>query len=87
MFAVADVLRDGVRASVAGSGPSGAPSLKLPTTASTSLGFAVGNDWDDAIARTLPAGWTKLDEWTNSAVGDDYWSQFTNTPTGAAELW
>jgi hypothetical protein len=46
--------------------------------------FAVGNDWDNAIARTLPAGWTMLDQWTNTSVGDDYWSQYTNTPTGAS---
>jgi hypothetical protein len=56
-------------ASVAGSGANGVPSLKLTTTASTSLVFAVGNDWDNASA---------------CAVGDDYWSQYTNTPTGAA---
>jgi hypothetical protein len=74
----------GVGTSVAGSGTSGAPNLKLTTTASTSLVFAVGNDWDNAIARTLPAGWTMLDQWTAASVGDDYWSQYTNTPTGAA---
>jgi hypothetical protein len=74
----------GVGTSVAGSAASGAPSLKLTTTASTSLVFAVGNDWDNAIARTLPAGWTMLDQWTNTGTGDDYWSQYTNTPTGAA---
>ena len=74
----------GVGASVAGSGPSGAPSVKLTTTASTSLVFAVGNDWDNATPRRLPAGWTMLDQWTNTSTGDDYWSQYTNTPTGAA---
>ena len=25
-----------------------------------------------------------LDQWTNTSTGDDYWSQYTNTPTGAA---
>jgi len=74
----------GIGASAAGSGASGAPSLKLTTTASTSLVFAVGNDWDNAIPRTLPPGWAMLDQWTNTDVGDDYWSQYTNTPTGAA---
>lgn len=74
----------GVGASVAASGAKTAPSLKLTTTAATSLVFAVGNDWDKAIPRTLPLGWTLLDQWVNTAVGDDDWSQYTNTPTGAA---
>jgi Bacterial Ig domain/Lysyl oxidase len=74
----------GVGASAAASGAKTAPSLKLTTAAATSLVFAVGNDWDNAIPRTLPPGWTLLDQWVNTAVGDDYWSQYTNTPTGAA---
>jgi hypothetical protein len=41
--------------------------------------FAVGNDWDRAVARTLPAGWTILDQWVAT-----YWSQYTNQPAGAA---
>ena len=74
----------GVGASVAGSGASGAPSLKLTTTAAPSLVFAVGNDWDNATPRTLPAGWMMLDQWANTGVGDDYWIQYTNTPVGPA---
>jgi hypothetical protein len=74
----------GVGASVAGSAAAGAPSLKLTATASTSLVFAVGNDWDSATPRTLPAGWTMLDQWSNTSTGDDYWSQYTNTPTPGA---
>jgi chitodextrinase len=74
----------GVGASVAGSGASGAPSVKLTTTAATSLVFAVGNDWDNATPRTLPSGWTMLDQWTATSAGDDYWSQYTNNPTGPA---
>lgn len=81
---IAEESVSGVGASVAASGSSGAPSASLTTQGATSLVFAVGNDWDSATARTFPSGWTKLDEWSNSASGDDYWSQYTNTPTGAA---
>jgi hypothetical protein len=74
----------GVGASVAGSGASGAPSVSLRTSGATSLVFAVGNDWSNAIARTLPSGWTMLEQWVNTGVDDTYWSQYTNNPTGAA---
>jgi hypothetical protein len=46
--------------------------------------FAVGNDWDRGVARTLPAGCTSLDQWVNTAAGDTYWSQYTSQTTGAA---
>jgi len=74
----------GVGASAAASAPSGAPTVKLTTTKATSLVFAVGNDFDRAVARTLPAGWVKLDQWVATGVGDTYWSQYTNQPTGPA---
>jgi hypothetical protein len=74
----------GAGAAVAGSGSAGAPSVSLTTTGSTSLVFAVGNDWDNAIGRTFPSGWTMLDQWINTGIGDTYWSQYTNSPTGAA---
>jgi hypothetical protein len=74
----------GVGASAAGSGSSGAPNVSLTTTAADSLIFAVGNDWDKAIPRTLPNNWTLLDQWTNTSVGDDYWSQYTSDPIPGA---
>ena len=74
----------GIGASVAGSATSGAPSVSLTTTAPTSLVFAVGHDWDNAIARTLPSGWVPLEQWVNTASGDTFWTQYTNTPTGHA---
>jgi Bacterial Ig domain/Lysyl oxidase len=74
----------GVGASVAASAPTGAPTVNLTTTKATSLVFAVGNDWDRAVARTLPAGWVKLNQWVNTNAGDTYWSQYTNQPTGPA---
>ena len=75
---------DGVGASVTASGASGAPAASLTTTKANSLVFAVGNDWDRAVARTLQAGWTMLDQWVDTAVGDTYWSQYTSQTTGAA---
>jgi hypothetical protein len=74
----------GVGASAAASATSGAPTVKLTTTKATSLVFAIGNDYDRAVARTLPAGWVILDQWVNTSVGDTYWSQYTNQPTGVA---
>jgi hypothetical protein len=58
--------------------------LNLTTSHPTSLIFAVGEDWDNAIARTLPAGWVSLDQWVNNTTGDTYWSQYTNVPVAAA---
>jgi Big-like domain-containing protein/lysyl oxidase len=81
---IAEEGADGVGASARGHGASGAPHVKLRTLASTSLVFAVGNDWDRATARTLPVGWVLLDQWLNTGSGDTYWTQYRNTTTGKA---
>jgi hypothetical protein len=75
---------NGVGASAVAAGANGAPTVNLTTTGPKSLVFAVGNDWDRAVARTLPAGWTMLDQFVNTSSGDTFWSQYTNQPTGAA---
>ena len=47
----------GVGASAAASGSTGPPTVKVTTTGpAASLVFAVGTDWDGAVARTLPVG-------------------------------
>ncbi len=74
----------GVGASAAASAASGAPGVQLTTTGATSLVFAVGNDWDHAVARTLGPGFVMLDQWPDTAAGDTYWSQYSNVPTGPA---
>ena len=74
----------GVGASASASAGSGAPTLSLTTTKATSLIFAVGNDWDNAAARTLPAGWVSLNQWLDTTTGDTFWSQYTNVPVPAA---
>ena len=75
---------DGAGASAAAAGSGGAPHLSLTTLSATSLVFAVGNDWDRALARQLPVGWVFLDQLLNAQTGDTFWSQYTNQPTGAA---
>jgi hypothetical protein len=74
----------GVGAASGASGSTGAPRVSLRTRFATSLVFAVGNDWDRAIARVLPVGWVRLDQWVDADVGDTFWSQYTNQPTGRA---
>jgi len=74
----------GLGASAGASAVNGAPHLNLTTTAPTSLVFAVGNDWDRSAARSLPAGWTMLDQWVDTAIGDTYWSQYTSVPVANA---
>jgi len=77
----------GVGAKAGSSAVSGAPSVGLTTTAAASLVFAAGNDWDGAVARSLPTGQVVLDQWVDSASGDTMWSQYANaavSPLGSA---
>ena len=50
----------------------GAPSLSLTSTAAGSVVYAVGTDWDRAVARTIPANQVKVHEFVDTAVGDTY---------------
>ena len=74
----------GVGASAGASAAGGAATVSLATTAASSMVYAVGNDWDGAAARVLPAGQTKVHEFVDSAVGDTFWVQATSAATGAA---
>jgi hypothetical protein len=74
----------GLGASVGASASTGAPIVTLTTTAATSLVFAVGNDPDQAVARTLPSDWVSLDQWIDTGAARTFWSQYTNQPTAAA---
>jgi hypothetical protein len=71
-----------VGASVAGGGASGAPSVSLKTTEEGSLVFAVGNDWDKAVGRTLGPNQVMLNQDISTKTGDTYWSQYTGQITG-----
>jgi len=57
--------------------------VKLTARASGSYLFAVGSDWDNAIARTFDAGQFPLSQWVDSGDGDTFWVQETSAPTAA----
>src|SRR5439155_12801790 len=65
----------GTGAVAGASGPTGAPTVSLTTTRPGSLVYAAGNDWDDAIARTLAAGQRMVHESVASTLGDTFWLQ------------
>jgi beta-lactam-binding protein with PASTA domain len=65
----------GIGASNAAGAISGAPTVSLVTQAAGSLVYAAGNDWDRAVARTIPAGQTKVREFVDTPVGDTFWLQ------------
>ena len=61
----------------------GAPSASLTTTQNGSWVFGVGNDWDNAISRTVGANQTLVHQYL-ATVGDTYWVQSTTSPTPAS---
>jgi hypothetical protein len=64
-----------VGASNTGNGASGQPGVNLTTTRAGAVIYGVGNDWDRAVARTVPTDQTKLHEWVDTAAGDTFWVQ------------
>jgi hypothetical protein len=64
----------------ASSASSGAPTASLTTTHNNSWVFGVGNDFDNAIPRTVDAGQVLMHQDLPN-VGDTYWVQRQNTPT------
>ena len=73
----------GVGATNIRSAASGAPSISLVTTSANSLIYGVGNDFDQAIARTVGAGQVKVDEFL-APSGDTMWVQARTTLSGPA---
>ncbi len=57
-----------------GNGSTGAATASLTTTRGGSWVWGVGNDWDNATARTVLSGQDKVDEYLAS-VGDTFWLQ------------
>ena len=76
----------GVGVAGASGAPTGAPDIYLPGIAAGSWVFAVGNDWDRAVARTPVTGQVLQRQWVDSAVGDTFWVQSTATPNTALGL-
>ena len=74
----------GVGAASGAGGASGSASSGVATTSVNSLVYGVGNDWDSATARTLPAGQVKVHEVVDTTSGDTFWVQSTSAPIIAA---
>jgi Domain of unknown function (DUF4082)/Bacterial Ig domain/Fibronectin type III domain/Lysyl oxidase len=81
---IAIQMSQGMGASVVGGAASGAPSVSLKTTEEGVLAFAVGNDYDNAIGRTLGPNQVILNQYLDTKTGDTFWSQYTGQVTGAA---
>lgn len=70
---------------VAGAGgPSGAPSVGVTTTMANSWVWGVGNDWDNAVARTPGVNQSLVRQFIDTKIGDTYWTQEQNTITPTA---
>ncbi len=68
-----------IGATGAGNGGPGAPTASLTTTANGSLVIGVGDDWDNAIARTVGPGQTLVHQYL-APVQDTYWVQMLTSP-------
>ena len=65
-----------------GNASAGAPTASLVTTRNNSWVVGVGNDYDNAIARTPASGQTLVHQ-NLSPAGDTYWVQMLNSPTSS----
>jgi hypothetical protein len=74
----------GVGASAAAAAAAGAPSVSLAATAAGSRAYAVGNDYDHAISRTVSPGQALVSQWVDTGTGDTYWVQGADGATSAA---
>ena len=61
----------------------GAPSASIVTTRANSWVFGVGNDWDNATARTVGANQSMVHQYL-ATVGDTFWIQRQNATTQAS---
>ncbi len=71
-----------IGATGSGSAPTGAPTASLVTTRTNSFVVGVGNDWDNAIARTVGANQTLVHQYL-ATVGDTFWVQRTTNTVPA----
>ena|GEM_PF-6937694 len=68
------------------SAPKGAPDIYLPGVTAGNWVFAVGNDWDKAIARTPVSGQVLVHQDLDTVTGDTFWVQSTTAPSTADAL-
>jgi hypothetical protein len=66
--------------------PTGPPDISLPGVVAGDWVFAVGNDWDRAIARTPVSGQVLVHQRVDTQVGDTFWVQSTAAPSAANSL-
>src|SRR5882762_6614287 len=66
-----------------GNARTGVPAASLVTTRAGSLVLGVGNDWDNAIARTVGTGQVLVHQ-DLASVGDTYWVQRQVSPTASS---
>jgi hypothetical protein len=69
-----------IGAVMSASASSGAPTATLTTTRNNSLVLGVGNDFDNAIARTPGSNQTVFHQYL-APIGDTYWMQMQNSTT------
>jgi hypothetical protein len=74
----------GIGGTAAASAATGAPDLALTNTAAGSWVYAVGNDWDRAVAHTPVSGQVIVHQRVDTPVGDTFWVQSTAAPNTAA---
>jgi hypothetical protein len=74
----------GTGAVAGASASSGAPTVSLTTTKASSLVYGVGNDYDNAIARTVGTGQAIVHQWLDTTLGDTYWVQRITAPVATA---
>jgi hypothetical protein len=74
----------GVGKSAGANASSGEPAVSLAAAKAGSLFFATGNDWNNAIARTLGAGQVLLSENRDTRTRDTYWTQYLEAPSATA---
>jgi hypothetical protein len=65
----------GPGASASNSAATGAPTVSLTTTQASSLVFAAGNDWTGAVARTVPADETMVNQIVDATAISTFWVQ------------
>ena len=68
------------------SAPTGAPDIFLPGVFAGNWVFAVGNDWDRAVARTPVSGQVLVHQRLETALGETFWVQSTTAPSTADGL-
>jgi len=74
----------GIGVTAASSATGGAPDLSLANTGAGSWVYAVGNDWDNAIARTPVSAQVIVHQRVDTTTGDTFWVQSTTAPNSSA---